>query len=240
MNNLRGDQPAKLGLDYAALGKINRSRRVLAHLGLRSRQRAHRVARLRFLDAGRGGAHELDRRAGRAAGTLRSVDHRLHDGEHRDGRFARVHARRATQRPRLRRGRVALRRRAAPVRLRGHVVSEQRRGRVAPRAQQPLLALARADVPDGGRLDLRHVHDREVLERAARRARSAAARPRSALRRRQHAPPSPPRAHGDSGSGVSQSYAPRNGLRGCPECCRSVPCYDVATRCRAPSRKPRA
>ena len=41
MNNLRGDQPSKLGLDYKALPRASiRSDRVPAHLGLRSRQRA--------------------------------------------------------------------------------------------------------------------------------------------------------------------------------------------------------
>ena len=58
VNNLRGTQPAKLGLDYATLGRSTR-RRVPAHLGIWPRQRARGLAGLRLPDAGRGGAHEL-------------------------------------------------------------------------------------------------------------------------------------------------------------------------------------
>ncbi len=103
INNLRGDQPAKLGLEYATLGALNPARRLCAHLGVRPRQRARQLARLRLPDASRGGAHELDRRARRTAGALRAVDHRLHDGHDGDGRLAvvpveccRVRARGAT------------------------------------------------------------------------------------------------------------------------------------------------
>ena len=72
INNLRGDQPAKLGLEYGELGKHQSGRRVRAHLGVRSRQRAHGVAGLRLPDAGRSRPHEPHGRARRSAGAVRA------------------------------------------------------------------------------------------------------------------------------------------------------------------------
>ena len=45
MNNLRGDQPEKLGLDYASLQAHQSDDRLPAHLGLRPRQRAQEPGR---------------------------------------------------------------------------------------------------------------------------------------------------------------------------------------------------
>ena len=79
----------------------------------------------------------------------------------------------ARHRQGLRRGHVPLRRGAAPARLHRHLVPERGPRARAPDAQRALLGGAGADVPDRRRLDLRDVPDRQVLERAARRARSA-------------------------------------------------------------------
>ena len=67
INNLRGDQPAKLGLDYASAVGGQSEDRLRAPLGLRPRQRARVVAGLRLSDAGRGRPDAPDRRAGRPA-----------------------------------------------------------------------------------------------------------------------------------------------------------------------------
>ena len=56
VNNLRGTQPAKLGIDYASLKHLKPVDRLPAHLGLWPRQRAQGLAGLRFPDAGRGRA----------------------------------------------------------------------------------------------------------------------------------------------------------------------------------------
>ena len=79
VNNLRGDQPAKLGLDYASLQAPQPVDRLRAHLGLRPRQRARRLAGLRLPDAGRGRPDGADRRARRPADARRRVDDRQHD-----------------------------------------------------------------------------------------------------------------------------------------------------------------
>ena len=53
LNNLRGDLPAKLGLDYPALSEGEALHRLRARICLRPRQRAHGLARLRLPRAGR-------------------------------------------------------------------------------------------------------------------------------------------------------------------------------------------
>ena len=73
VNNLRGDQPEKLGLDYAVAEGRQPGDRLPAYLGLRPRQRAQKLAGLRFPDAGGRRAHEPDRRARRPAEPLRRV-----------------------------------------------------------------------------------------------------------------------------------------------------------------------
>ena len=85
------------------------------------------------------------------------------DWHARRGRAARVHPAREDHRQGLRRRREPVRRSAAPAQLHGHLVSEQRRSALAAAAQRALLAHAGADLQDGGRLDLRDVHERQLL-----------------------------------------------------------------------------
>ncbi len=55
-----------------------------------------------------------------------------------------------------------------------------------PAAQRASLGRAGADLPDRGRLDLHHVHDRQVLGQSRRRARPRRPQDRRALRHRRH------------------------------------------------------
>ena len=99
LNNLRGDQPEKLGLDYATLGPVNPKIALRAPLGLRPRQRAQGLAGLRLPDAGRSRLPAPHRRTGHAARADGPVDHRLHDRHHDGRRAALVADRRDENRP---------------------------------------------------------------------------------------------------------------------------------------------
>ena len=63
----------------------------------------------------------------------------------------------------LRRRYLPVRRRHAPAHLSRRLVPQRRRRLAARAAQRASVAGAGADLPDGGRLDLHHVHDPEVL-----------------------------------------------------------------------------
>ncbi len=79
VNNLRGTQPRKLGIDYASLRHLKPVDRLPAYLGLRPCRRTRGLAGLRFPDAGGGGPDGADRRAGRAADARRRVADRQHE-----------------------------------------------------------------------------------------------------------------------------------------------------------------
>ena len=86
MHNLRGDQAAKLGLTYTDPRAVQCGDRVRAHFGLRKGRRAQRLAGVRLPHAGGGRVLFPHRRTRGAAGALRTVDDRLHDGrDHVDG-----------------------------------------------------------------------------------------------------------------------------------------------------------
>ena len=109
MNNLRGDQPAKLGLDYKTLERRQSGDRVPAHLGLWPRQRTHGLARLRFPHAGRDRPDGADGRARWSSAAVRLLHDRFHDGHGRHHRPAGLPVPRAEDRQGLRRRRVAVR-----------------------------------------------------------------------------------------------------------------------------------
>ena len=172
MNNLRGDQPAKLGLDYATLAHVNPAI-VCVHLSAygRDNERAA-LARLRLPDAGRGRPDAPDRRARRPPARIGALDRRLHDRHHRRvGLLGGVLGARTTGK-------------GCDIDVCLFDVALHQLGYSAPgtstratsSTRQPRSAHpsrhAGADLPDRGRLDLRHVHDRQVLGRAGR-ARSA-------------------------------------------------------------------
>ena len=79
LDNLRGDLPAKLGLDLRGAEGGQPAHRLRAPFRLRPRGLAPRVARLRLPDAGRGRPHDAHRRARRPADALRPVDRRPDD-----------------------------------------------------------------------------------------------------------------------------------------------------------------
>ncbi len=58
LDNLRGDLPTKLGLDYAALEGRQPAHRLRPPVRLRPQRLAPRLARLRLPDAGRGRPHD--------------------------------------------------------------------------------------------------------------------------------------------------------------------------------------
>ncbi len=141
LNNLRGDLPAKLGLDYQTLSAHQALDRLRPPVGVRPRQRARGLARLRLPDAGRVGPHGSHRRTRRPADAhRRPVDDRPRDRPHRDGRPARRARAGARHRQGLRRRHLPVRRRAAPARLRGDLVPERGLRAGAPDAQRALLA----------------------------------------------------------------------------------------------------
>ncbi len=127
MNNLRGDQPAKLGLDYASLGKINAGV-VCLHISAYGRDNERAAwPGYDFLMQAEAGLMSL---TGEPDGPPARFGPSIID--YMTGSTAMVGllaCMLAAQRSgtRLRRGRIALRRRVAPAGLRGHLVSEQRR-----------------------------------------------------------------------------------------------------------------
>ena len=163
VNNLRGTQPAKLGIDYASLKHLKPVDRLPAHLGLWPRQRARGLAGLRLPDAGRGRADGADRRARRPADARRRVDDRQHERPHRHRRPAELPA----ARPHDRQGcdvetclyDVAMHQLTYPG------VWYLNEGDVSPRVPRSAhLSLAPVQTfPTAGRLDLHHVHDPEIL-----------------------------------------------------------------------------
>ena len=98
MNNMRGNQPAKLGLDYATLGTCQPAHRLCPSVSLRPRQRACRVAWLRLSNAGGGGFFLGNRRARHTAGAVWSVGHRLSNRHHHRICRGRGHLRRISNR----------------------------------------------------------------------------------------------------------------------------------------------
>ena len=74
LDNLRGDLPEKLGLDYASLRDANPAIVCAPPLGLRPRQSPQGLARLRLPHAGRSWLLQPDRRAGRSARPFWSLD----------------------------------------------------------------------------------------------------------------------------------------------------------------------
>ena len=161
--------------------------RLPAYLGLWTRQRAQGVARLRLSDAGGSRPDEHHRRAKQSAVAVRAVDRRLHD---RRGRHARA---------------VVLPDAGAPtgkgcdvdtclfdvaLHQLGYTATWfLNHGDVTERhaAQLAFFGRAGADVPDRGRLGVRHVHDGKILDRLDLRRSTATillADPRFARRKR--------------------------------------------------------
>ncbi len=62
LDNLRGDQPPRLGVTYDQLKIGQSAHRLRASVGLRPRRQSRRLARLRLSDAGRGRLSVADRR----------------------------------------------------------------------------------------------------------------------------------------------------------------------------------
>jgi hypothetical protein len=90
LNNMRGDLPAKMGLDYKDALEAEALARLRASVGLRARQRARLVAGVRLFDAGRGGPDVAHRRARRPAHAhRRALGGRPRDRPHRHGGAAR-------------------------------------------------------------------------------------------------------------------------------------------------------
>ena len=169
-DNLRGDQPAKLGLDLRAAGERQPAHRLRASLGLWPQRQPRGLAGLRLSDAGGSRLSVADRRAGRAAGAVRTVDRR-HDDRHCTAAMALlagIVAARAT-RTRARRRRQPVRRRAAESRTTRDVVSQRRRrhqGR-EPRSSHPSLTPSQLYRTRDG-WHLHHVQQGEVLAGARR------------------------------------------------------------------------
>src|SRR5262249_1257722 len=186
-------------------------RRMPAHLGLRPRQRARRLARLRLPDAGGGRADEPDRRARCPAGAGRRFAGRYLDRAHRHRRPARRRDAGPPDRTRLRRRYLPVRRRHAPALLCGGVVPQRRRGAAAAVAQRASFAGAGPDLAHRRRLDVRDVHDGEVLAHLLRRDRTAGATRRSAVRDRGPASRVPRHAdraaRGGAGQGSDRALA---------------------------------
>ena len=78
-DNLRGDLPAKLGLTYAQLAQREPAHRLRPSLRLWPQRQPRGLAGLRLSDAGGSRLSVADRRAGRAAGAVGSVDGRPDD-----------------------------------------------------------------------------------------------------------------------------------------------------------------
>ncbi len=139
LNNLRGDQPEKLGLDYATLGPIN-PRVLCAHLSAYGRDNERKGwPGYDYLMQAEAGYLHLSGEPGSPAGAHGTLDRRLHDRHHDGGRDPVVAVRRAERRPRSRHRRLAVRRRAAPAHLSGRVVPELRLPHRAPAAQRAPL-----------------------------------------------------------------------------------------------------
>ena len=86
INNLRGDLPGTLGLDYASLGGVN-PRLVCVHLSAYGRDNERAAwPRPRLRDAGRGRLPLHDRGAGQRADPLRTLGRRFHGRAHRGTR----------------------------------------------------------------------------------------------------------------------------------------------------------
>ena len=103
VNNMRGTQPVKLGIDYASLKHLKPSI-VCLHISAYGRGNERKgLAGLRFPDAGRGRLDGIDRRARRAADARRRFDNRQHERPYRHRRPARLPATRPHHRKGLRR-----------------------------------------------------------------------------------------------------------------------------------------
>ena len=220
VNNLRGTQPAKLGIDYASLKHLKPSI-VCLHISAygRANERADWPGYDFLMQAEAGlmeltgepdgpptrvGVSMIDSMSGLTGivGLLSLPVARAHDGRG------------------LRRRDLPLRRRHAPAHLSRRLVPQRRR-RLAPgAAQRAPVAGAGPDLPDEGRLDLHHVHDPEVLAVAGQGDGPRRAFGRPALCRSQHARREPRRAHRRARSDVPHAHDRRSGWRSSTASCR--------------------
>ena len=177
-NNLRGDLPATLGLDYGALRHANPRIVCCALNGLRAHRTAPRRAGLRLPPAGLRGIHERHGRARRAADQVRRLDRgllRRHPvGARADDRAAP----RAGDRGGRRRRGVAPRHRAVDAELHGRVVAQPRLAADAAPVRRPSEPGAEPELSHRGRLARHHGDEGEVLGAAGRVPRAARARRR--------------------------------------------------------------
>ena len=159
INNLRGDQPEKLGLDYKSLEPVNPAI-VCLHISAYGRDNARKAwPGYDFLMQAEAGLMSADGRARRPAAALRLLHDRLHDRNDRHRRAARLPDARAQDRQGLRCRRslfdVALHQLSYPGTW--YLNGGDMPTRLA--AQRAPVDHAGADRPHQGRLDLRHVHD---------------------------------------------------------------------------------
>ena len=163
VNNLRGTQPAKLGIDYASLKHLKPSI-VCLHISAygRANERADWPGYDFLMQAEAGlmeltgdpdgpptrvGVSLIDSMSGLTGivGLLACLLRAKHDGAG------------------LRRRDLPVRRRHAPAHLSRRLVPQRGRRLAAGAAQRAPVAGAGPDLSDEGRLDLHHVHDPEVL-----------------------------------------------------------------------------
>ena len=126
VNNLRGDQPEKLKIDYASLKSVNPAV-VCLHISAYGRDNDRKSwPGYDFLMQAEAGLYERDRRAGWAPDQIRALHHRLHDGHNRSCWSSKLFDPRETDRPGLRRRRLPFRRCDAPDELHRNLVPEPR------------------------------------------------------------------------------------------------------------------